>query len=138
VALARSRPDAEDLVQGLFVKLAGLGAALLGVRSAGAYLHRMLRTAFLDSERRRTIAGEQPLGGAERADRSPVAHIDGLALEAALDALPVEQREVVWLHAVEGSTFREIGALTRAPLWTVASRYRLGMGRLRRLLGPTA
>jgi RNA polymerase sigma-70 factor (ECF subfamily) len=135
VALARSQPDAEDLVQGLFVKLAALGVALLGVRSAGAYLHKMLRAAFLDGERHRIIAGEQPIEGAERAEAQDRPPVDRLAVDAAMARLPVEQREVVWLHAVEGLTFREIGAITGTPMWTAASRYRLGVQRLRRLIG---
>ena len=61
VALARSKTDAENLMQEVFVKLAGIGAGLLGIRSAGAYLHRMLRTAFLDDVRHRVVAREDPV-----------------------------------------------------------------------------
>ena len=59
-ALARSTSDAEDLVQGVFVKIAGLGARLLGIRSAGAYMHGMLRMAFLEGVRRRDRVAETP------------------------------------------------------------------------------
>ena len=79
--LTRSPAAAEDLVQDVFVKLAGMGAGLLGIRSAGAYLHRMLKTLFLDEERHRVVAAEDPLeesrvaagmtanAGADEADR---------------------------------------------------------------------
>ena len=135
LALGRSPEEAEDLVQGVFVKVAAMGAQLLGVRRPGAYLHRMLRAAFLDRERHRTVAGEVPLADADRANTSGISQADRLALDAALAALPVEQREVVVLHLVEGLTFREVGAATGASVWTAASRYRLGMYRLRGILG---
>jgi RNA polymerase sigma-70 factor (ECF subfamily) len=139
VTLTRSPAQAEDLVQDVFVKLAGLGAGLLGVRSAGAYLHRMLRTAFLDDVRRRAVAAEEPLeecrlaagttanAGEDEADR--------LAIERALAQLPPEQREVIVLHVMQGLTFRELGKATGVTMWTAASRYRLATERLRTLLG---
>jgi RNA polymerase sigma-70 factor (ECF subfamily) len=135
LAVARNPEDAEDLVQGVFVKLAGMGAQLVGIRSAGAYLHRMLRAAVVDRERHRAVAGEEPLGQIDGATGPGIAEADRLALDAALDSLPVAQREVVVLHVVEGLTFREVAGTTGAPTWTVASRYRLGIDRLRRILG---
>jgi RNA polymerase sigma-70 factor (ECF subfamily) len=135
VALARSPSDAEDLVQGVFVKVAGMGARLLGIRSAGAYMHAMLRTGFLDGERHRGVAAEEPLETLEVAAVAGIAEADRLVLEAALGRLPVEQREVVVLHVVQGMTFREIAAMAQTSLWTAASRFRLGMDRLRDILG---
>ena len=49
LALARRRPEAEDLVQAVFVKLATTGAQLLGVRAPASYLHRMLNSAWVAS-----------------------------------------------------------------------------------------
>jgi RNA polymerase sigma-70 factor (ECF subfamily) len=135
MALARSSADAEDLVQGGFVKLAGMGVRLLGIRSAGAYMHGMLRTAFLDGERHRVVAAEVSLGAFDVEAGPGMAQADRLALETALGRLPVEQREVVVLHAVQGLTFREVAAMTNASIWTIASRYRLGLDRLRDILG---
>jgi RNA polymerase sigma-70 factor (ECF subfamily) len=135
VALTRSPADAEDLVQGVFVKVAGMGARLLGIRRAGAYLHGMLRAAFLDGERHRGVAAEEPLEGLDPPGGSGIAEADRLALQTALGRLPVEQREVVVLHAVQGLTFREVAAMTSASIWTIASRYRLGLDRLRGILG---
>jgi RNA polymerase sigma-70 factor (ECF subfamily) len=135
VALARSSADAADLVQGVFVRVAGLGVRLLGIRSAGAYMHGMLRTAFLDGERHRGVAAEEPLGRIEPEASAGVAEADRLALGASLGRLPAEQREVIVLHVVHGMTFREIAAMARTSQWTAASRYRLGMDRLRGMLG---
>ena len=54
----------------------------------------------------------------------------------ALASLPVEQREVVVLHVVEGFSFREIGGLTGVSLFTAAARYRLAIGKLKQELDP--
>lgn len=55
-ALSRRRPDAEDLVHSVFLKLAAAGTGLLEVRAPANYMHRMLQTAWLDARRRRAAA----------------------------------------------------------------------------------
>ncbi len=127
LVLTRRRQDAEDLVQDVFVKLTGLGAALLGIRGPGAYLHRMLRTAFVDRERHRGVVAEAAASSTREpggVSEGKVDDADRMAINAAVEALPLEQREVVLLHVVEGLTFREVAAQTGAAMWTVASRYR--------------
>jgi RNA polymerase sigma-70 factor (ECF subfamily) len=134
-ALTRRRAEAEDLVQAVFVKLASTGAELLGVRAPASYLHRMVKTTWLDGQRR-TVVGERAI-----ADHSTVfpavspsdpAHT--IDIGRALDDLPVLQREVVVLHLVEGFSFLEIGRQTGVSLFTAAARYRLALARLRKAL----
>jgi RNA polymerase sigma-70 factor, ECF subfamily len=137
VTLTRSPTRSEDLVQDVFVKLAGMGAGLLGIRSAGAYLHRMLRTAFLDLERHRAVAVEEPLTPLELPAPGGVDPSDRIALEKALAVLPVEQREVITLHVMQGLTFRAVASVTSVTTWTAASRYRLAIERLRSALGTS-
>jgi RNA polymerase sigma-70 factor (ECF subfamily) len=133
-ALARNASDAKDLVQATFVRLATVGAPLLGARRPSNYVHRMLRSAWVDALRRRTVAREEPV-------EANVAGASGGDLAAAIDvrrallALPEEQREAVVLHLFDGSSFREIGAMTNVSTSTAASRYRLGIERLRRIIG---
>jgi len=135
LALTRRRQDAEDLVQSVFVKLTATGAELLGVRQPASYLHRMLHTTWMDA-RRRIITGERVVElvtvGGQSARPAFEASID---IARALDELPEEQREVVVLHIVEGFSFREVGRLTGVSLFTAAGRYRLAIGRMRKLLG---
>jgi RNA polymerase sigma-70 factor (ECF subfamily) len=134
LVLARQRLDAEDLVQAVFVKLAGMGAELLGVREPAGYLHRMLHTAWVDVQRRR-VTSERVV--CEAADSgmwvSPrdAGHQDAIDLARALDTLPEAQREAVVLHLVDGFSFREIGRMTGVSLFTAAGRYRTGLSRLR-------
>ena len=57
------------------------------------------------------------------------------AVNAALAALPSEQREVVVLHVYDGMTFRRIGEVLGVPLDTAASRYRYAREKLKEMLG---
>ncbi len=137
LALTRSQPDAEDLVQAVFLKLATTGAPLLAVRRPGNYLHRILRTAWSDAGRRPAANLE------EQADPDADYRARGSAdvTEAALDVtaavagLPAAQREIVNLHLVEGFSFREAGRITGVSMFTAASRYRVALERLREMLG---
>jgi DNA-directed RNA polymerase specialized sigma24 family protein len=52
-----------------------------------------------------------------------------------LARLPDEQRVVVALHLFEGFSFREIADVEHVPHFTIASRYRLALRRLRREAG---
>jgi|WetSurMetagenome_2_1015567.scaffolds.fasta_scaffold84291_2 RNA polymerase sigma-70 factor, ECF subfamily len=135
LALTRNRADAEDLVQATFVKLAALGAESLAIRHVGRFLHHVLRSAAIDQMRRRAVRDDfaarpepvyLPAGG--------LAPDVGLALDEALAQLPFAQREAVVLHLVEGLSFREVGRATGVTTFTAASRYRLAIIRLRRVL----
>ena len=137
LALARTRPDAEDLVQAVFVKLATTGAALPGVNAPSSYLHRMLHTTWLDTHRRR-ITGDRVVHEMDRETHAvPRSSAEAIDIERALDGLPPEQREVIVLHLIEGFSFLEIGRLTGVSLFTAAARYRLATRRLRKTLAPT-
>ena len=136
LALTRRSSDAEDLVQAVFVKLATTGAQLLGVRKPASYLHRILNTTWVDTQRR-TIAGERAVesGATDSPGPRPAAFEDSIDLTRALDTLPPNQREVIVLHLVDGFSFREIGLQTGVSLFTAAARYRLAVSRLRQRLG---
>lgn len=141
LVLARHRPDAEDLVQAVFVKLAATGAELLGVREPASYLHRMLHTTWIDGQRRKATgeraAAHAGLDTAEWAGPRDAAPEDAIDIARALEALPAAQREAIVLHLVEGFSFREIGRQTGVSLFTAAGRYRLGISRLRAAFGAT-
>ena len=139
LALTRSRSDAEDLVQAVFLKLATTGAPLLAVRNPANYLHRILRAAWIDVRRRPVAHFEEPADA--DADRSAVDCGD--VTEAAIDVttavarLPAAQREIVSLHLIEGFSFREAGRITGVSMFTAASRYRVALERLRQMVGKS-
>lgn len=57
---------------------------------------------------------------------------DRQLLEAALNLLTLEEREIILLHAVSGLKHREIAELLDMPLATVLSKYHRGLKKLRK------
>ena len=71
-------------------------------------------------------------------DAEPIEAIIGDELsrqaQAALLALPYEQREAIVLHIKSAMPFKQIAKLQAAPARTIQSRYRYGMEKLRKIL----
>lgn len=126
---------AEDAVHQAFYKLVRTAGGAGEIREAQAYLRVAVRNECFSMLRRRQAVPVdelppllEPCAGQEDdpAERE--------VIEAALRALPPEQREVVHLKIFEGLTFREIGERIDVPPNTAASRYRYALERLRGLL----
>ena len=84
-------------------------------------------------QRRRTEPVDDAL--LEPAEPDEEARADAAKVSALVQTLPAAQREAVYLRHFSGLSFAEIGAATRVPTFTAASRCRLGLARLRTLLG---
>jgi RNA polymerase sigma-70 factor, ECF subfamily len=67
-----------------------------------------------------------------------VVELDGAAVRGALHGLPEAQRRVLELAYFAGLSHGEIAAVLELPLGTVKGRIRLGLERLRSLLGHSA
>jgi RNA polymerase sigma factor (sigma-70 family) len=128
-----SAPD--DVVQEAFVKLAAQRKQpdnILG------WLYRVVRNGALTaarSERRRrhheTVAALQtPSWFAP----SETARLDGETATAALQTLPIEERETLVAHLWCGLTFEQIGELTGVSTSTAHRRYLAGLSALRERL----
>lgn len=59
-------------------------------------------------------------------------------LRCALDALPEEYRQAVWLRDVEGLTYQEIATALEVPMGTVMSRISRGRKQLYQRLAPAS
>lgn len=132
-----SAADAADAVQEVFVRLAARPPEPRRIRDPRAYLLAMVRRAAIDLHRRRKDALTEPLDDLVLKDpgTDPAAAVDAGRASRLLGRLSPSQREAVYLRHFAGLTFAAIGRVTGVPTFTAASRYRLGMGRLRRLLG---
>jgi RNA polymerase sigma factor (sigma-70 family) len=137
LALTRRTVEAEDLVQTVFLKLATTGAPLLAVRNPANYLHRILRAAWIDGQRRPAVARGSAIDTDDDAFASNVAGDLASAIDVtrALARLPAAQREIVHLHLIEGFSFREAGRITGVSMFTAASRFRVALDRLRQSIG---
>ena len=133
-----SPADAADSVQEVFVRLAGAGRRLGKIRDPLAYVSRMAHRAAIDVHRKRSRRREEPISESpllEAPEESPDRQMDAARLSRLLMKLPAAQRETIYLREFAGCSFHEIGNSTGVPTFTAASRYRLGLKRLRKLAG---
>lgn len=129
--------DAEEIVQEVFVRLAERRHGLAAVRDPLGWLLAVAHRVAVDRVRRRRVRATEPLDACDLLSApvtEPERALDARRASRELAGLPPAQREVLYLHHFAGLTFAAIAAVVRAPLFTVASRHRLGLARLRRRL----
>ena len=135
--LLRSRPDAEDAVQEVFLGLVRSRVLLAQVVSLRAYLFSALRHAAARLAARRPAGAPLPPDELTARTTQPEEGIDPHLLRrlaAALAGLPPDQREVLTLKIDGGLTFAEVAAVLGIRPNTAASRYRYALEKLRALL----
>jgi len=125
----------EDVVQEAFVKLAGRRPP---PDDAVAWLFQVVRNGALSAARaeRRRRRHEADAAARRPAWFAPSEHaaLDGEVAAAALQALPLEEREVVVTHLWGGLTFEQIGRLTGASSSAAHRRYLKALTALRERL----
>jgi RNA polymerase sigma-70 factor (ECF subfamily) len=137
LASLRSKHDAEDVLQAIFVKVVRKRRQLAKARCLNAYVHQIARNEianFLRQRRRKpgSMSDVEPwLTAVDTADTT-----NELAeeVQTALNRLPQTQREVLILKVYGNKTFREIAETLELSLNTVASRYRYSLDKLKELL----
>lgn len=130
LSISRDSSVAEDAVQGAIFRLLRRGRLPAEPRP---YVFRCVRNAVLDSLRARK-RGEAPLLDPERANGNGFDPARARLLEQCLGRLSGDERETVILRAIDGLTFREIASVRHRTVSTVASWYRRGLERMRRVL----
>lgn len=138
--------DAEDILQDVFYELVAAYRLMQPVEQVGAWLFRVARNRIIDLFRKRkreaSAADSDEMLRWEDLLPSPDAGPDALfarsvlmdELEAALDELPEEQREVFIAHEIEGRSFKELSAETGLGVNTLLSRKHYAVLHLRRRL----
>ena len=129
--ILRDRNLAEDVLQELFVKLFRSPPS---VRKPRAYLFQSARNLAIDTLRRRPEESE--LNEQTPAPDHTEAQAERLDLRAALDALPLAERQIVSLHINGGLKFRGIAAMMGLPLGTALWKYQKALNALRAALSP--
>ncbi len=146
------RQDAEDILQEVFYELVETYRMLKPVEQLTGWLFRVARNRITDLFRRkqRDALREAATTVTEDGDRleleemlpSPAAGPEAAyartvlleELEAALDELPDEQREVFIAHEVMGQSFKELAAETGTSVNTLLSRKHYAVLHLRERL----
>jgi RNA polymerase sigma factor (sigma-70 family) len=144
--------DAEDILQEVFYELVQAYRLMQPIEQVGAWLFRVARNRITDRFRKRraepqrnnatveTEEGEHlvledllpsPEAGPEAAYARSVLLDE---LEAALEELPEEQRDVFVAHELEGRSFNELAAETGLSVNTLLSRKHYAVLHLRRRL----
>jgi RNA polymerase sigma-70 factor, ECF subfamily len=139
------RAMAEDVVQEAFLSLWRSGARYDPARgSVRSWILSTAHNRAVDALRRGSVHDARTVGDSEAAERLPAA--DRTEVEVgrreqarrvrdALGELPDEQRLVIELAYFGGFTHTQIATMLDAPIGTVKGRMRLGLTKLRPLLG---
>src|SRR5580704_231543 len=145
----KDQGDAEDILQDVFYELTEAYRLMKPVEQAGAWLYRVARNRIIDRFRKKKPEAFGDLtGGGEEAPRfedllpSPDAGPEAAyardvlleELDAALEELPEEQREVFVAHEMGGRSFKELAGETGVSVNTLLSRKRYAVLHLRRRL----
>lgn len=146
------RGDAEDVLQDVFYELVEAYRLMKPIEQATAWLYKVARNRITDLFRRknREVPGREPAVGTEDGQEfqwedllpSPDAGPESAyartvlleALDAALDELPEEQREVFIGHELAGYSFKELAAQTGVSVNTLLSRKHYAVLHLRQRL----
>ncbi len=94
-----------------------------------------MRHAAIDLLRRSSREDRLPEKPRFVAVENPERSAEAARISSALEGLPPKLREALFLRHFAGLTFAEIGRVAGVPTFTAASRCRLGLARLRRILG---
>jgi RNA polymerase sigma-70 factor (ECF subfamily) len=140
-SLLSDRAAAEDIVQDVFVRFAGMARTFRLTGSLKGYLATCAANAArndLKAARHRATTGvdEDAAGASDTPspERWLICSEQFARVSGAMNELPPEQREVVTLHLYGDMPFREIAEWQKASIKTIQSRYRYGLDRLRSLL----
>ena len=141
--------DAEDVLQDVFYELVEATRLMKPIEHVSGWLFRVARNRIADLFRVQhdQVSTNEPVTGDERMvleDLLPSPEAGPEAayarrvlldeLEAALDELPDEQREVFIAHEIEGRSFKDLAATTGLSVNTLLARKRYAVLRLRRRL----
>lgn len=115
--LLESRPDAEDAVQELYLKILSMHAKLVYVRDPAAYGITLLKNICIDRIRRRESRRAEQLEEFIAADTSgpekQMSEKDTLSrVMKEMERLPEKQAKVLRMRAVEGLEYDEIARRT--------------------------
>lgn len=115
--LLESRPDAEDAVQELYLKILSMHGKLVYVREPAAYGITLLKNICIDRIRRRESRRAEQLEEFIAADTSgpekQMAEKDTLSrVMKEMERLPERQAKVLRMRAVEGLEYDEIARRT--------------------------
>ncbi|MEP7298126.1 MAG: RNA polymerase sigma factor [Burkholderiales bacterium] len=139
-ALAGNRADADDLVQDTLERAWTRAGLWRGVADMRGWLFSIMHNLHVDGVRRPRVATQAIDDDTPEVAVAPTQgeRLAVLDLQAALDQLPVEQKQIVLLIALEDMSYADVAATLGIPIGTVMSRLSRGRERLRALMDGRA
>ena len=115
--LLESKPDAEDAVQELYLKLWMVRCSLEDIQNPVAYGILLLKNICIDRIRKRTVRKTDPLDNAPMLEDSDAEDREDMKdilrhLMHEMGKLPKKQQEVLRMKTVEGLEYEEISRRT--------------------------
>jgi RNA polymerase sigma factor (sigma-70 family) len=131
--------DAQDAVQDAFMRAMRYAGGFRGGDRRAWLLAIVRNVCYTQLSRSRTAASnvvfdEEQHQGTDLAidlETAALTRVDREALTRALEALPVEYREVIVMREMEGLSYKEIAGAAGVPIGTVMSRLARARDRLR-------
>ncbi len=135
-ALAGNRDDADDLVQDALERAWAKSGLWRGVADMRGWLFSIMHNLHVDGVRRPKLS---TVVMDDDTPETAIAPMQGerlavLDLQAALDQLPVEPKEILLLIALEDMAYADVAKTLGIPIGTVMSRLSRGRERLRALM----
>jgi RNA polymerase sigma-70 factor (ECF subfamily) len=141
--LTRDEHDAEDVVQEAYLRALKSFGGFHGA-DGRAWLLAIVRNACYTRLQQKRVrepvtAFDEEVHGVDAGALTPATRLlqeeDTQAVHRALEALPVDLREVMVLRELEGLSYKEIAAVAGIPMGTVMSRLARARERLQQCLG---
>jgi RNA polymerase sigma-70 factor (ECF subfamily) len=132
-----SQEDACDVVQEVIVRVAEQRHRLARVKNPRAWLLTVAYRLSVDVIRRHRRRPSEPLEEhpfLTAPEVQPGRGVDARRVSRLLARLPSAQRDAVYLREFADCTYFDIGKIVGVPTFTAASRYRIGIRKLRRLV----
>jgi len=144
--------EVEDILQDVFYEFVAAARLMKPIEQAGAWMFRVARNRIIDLFRKKKAVAStsDPVGSEDDDDLylledmlpSPDAGPDAVyarnvlldELDAALEELPAEQREVFVAHEIEGKSFKELAEETGLSVNTLLARKHYAVLHLRQRL----
>jgi RNA polymerase sigma-70 factor (ECF subfamily) len=136
--IARNVHDADDLVQAALERALARTSQFRPGTRLDSWMFSIMKNAWIDElrargRRERVHAPEE--AGMTVGDSSAASRDIALAVQAAMEQLPGEQRMAIALVLVEGLSYKDAAAALEIPIGTLTSRLARGREALQALLG---
>ena len=140
LSVLRNAHDAEDAVQGAFIRALERIDQLKPGSPFGPWFYRVLRSTCLNLRRREALRSHEEIPVSAAGGRDPhkdlQAELTRETVMLALGELPEMQRLAITLYDLEGYSHQEIGEILGIAVGTSRAHVHHARRALRRLIGP--